>query len=744
MSESDLSRRDFMRIGALGAAGAVVAACQPEVIRETVKETVEVAVQQTVEVEVPVEQIVEVEVPVEQTVVVEATPTPMPNAPDPGVDINVNNLFSTQAEFEELTGETIDSYQESPMMAEMVANGELPPVEERLPEEPAVIRTWQVGQFGGEVRVLGNEFLQEMEQEPFEIKQTWNFRLRMHAKFCKGWALAEDGKSLTLFMRKGHKWSDGVEITAEDWRFWYEDMLMDPDLVGPPSQQWIAGGELMGFNVIDDYTFEYTFAVPKYNAVEVFRDTGGGRGLVEPAHYLKKFHLKYNPDAEALAAEEGYDSWQDMFNNKRGNRSYQRDPEYPSASPWVIEEVGPTSKTWVRNPYYFRVDSAGNQQPYIDRVFEIVTDDPYAIAPIKVMAGEIDYGRRGLTLQDYAVLKQNEEAGGYKVYLWQPRKLDTSSAVAFAFNYSTPDLVLREIVNDLRFRQALSLAINRAEISKSVYFGLTEPWTASFMDVWPGYEDWMGTHFAEYDVERANALLDEMGLEWDADGEYRLRPDGQRLFILGEWAYDMYDIEEVLDLVVLHWKEVGVQLEPKFVARSTLVAAGIANENTLYCGSTDRGDEIRRARAAGAVRLQPPYHWYRGPGVRCCPFAGYNWRLWHITGGEEGVEPPEVVKHLFELHDEWMSTPFVDLPVVGGHGPTSAHEWENPDAAQTEYDRLINEILTLNAENMWMFGTVSAPPDPWIVNDRMGGAAGEMGPEFGLHHFYTENLFYRE
>ena len=603
------------------------------------------------------------------------------------------------------------------MLAEKVANGELPPVEERLPLEPAVIRPWEIGQYGGELRVFANWVTGEIAEEPFELHQSWNYRLTLFGKLAKGWELAEDGRSLTIFLREGMKWSDGAPLTAEDFRFWLEDGQQNVGLRFEVSSAWKPGGELMGLNVIDDYTVQYTFSIPYWNAVEVFRDTKNGR-LFEPSHFMKRYHPKFNPDVEALAAEEGFETWQEAYNFH--SHGYYRGSPVPGTAAWMLVEHSAAVNKWERNPYYWRIDTEGNQLPYADTIFEILTEDIRTVGPIKVMAGEIDYGREGLTLQDYAVLKQHEEDGDYKVYLWPQRKLDTSTAVGFAFNYTHQDLVLREIFNDIRFRQACSLAIDRAEISKSVYSGLTEPYTASFLPIWPGYEDWMGTNYAEYDVDQANALLDEMGLEWDDAHEYRLRPDGKTLFILGEWTWNQYDIEDVLDLITFYWKEIGIQFEPKYVPRDALRAAGFANETTMLISSSNKGDEVRRARALSPPRLEPPWHWTSER------MSSVPWREWHETDGESGIEPPENVKHLMELVDEWMLTPFQD-----------------PDH-EDKYNSLINEILTLNAENMWFFGTVSAPPDPWIVHNRIGGAAGPDGPEWGRHHFYDSLLFIRK
>jgi peptide/nickel transport system substrate-binding protein len=326
---------------------------------------------------------------------------------------------------------------------------------------------------------------------------------------------------------------------------------------------------MMGFNKIDDYTVQYTFAEPYNRALEVFAEGPP----VYPEHFLKQYIPEYNDGAEALAEEEGFESWQAAadFHGGINDDNYDRDPD---------------SVLWERNPYFWRVDAAGNQLPYVDTLLVINTTDVSAFMPIKIMAGEVDWNDYlGLSLPDYAALKEHEADGDYSTNLYP--KMEESHAMGFALNFIHPDPVLRELFNDIRFRHALSLAINREEISENLFFGLSEPWTPPVSALWTGYEEWMGAYYAEHDVEQANALLDEIGLEWDADHEYRLRPDGDTLFLQGEYCTEWLAYsEDLLDLVVLHWKDIGIHFEPKFVSEETLQTLFVANETTMGISHT--------------------------------------------------------------------------------------------------------------------------------------------------------------
>jgi len=564
MDKKRLSRREFLGVTAGAVGGAILAACAP---KPTVAPT-----------EAPAEA---TEAPAEATPVPEE-PTEVPAEAglvrvegEPYVDY----LFPTVEDYEAATGKTIDSFGESPMLAELVEKGELPPVEERLPKDTMVERPREfIGQYGGPMRLLGiyeragcfTGFTEDMQEDLFTLDTD---RSQFYPNIVKGWDLSEDGKSLTLYLREGMKWSDGDDFDAKDFVFWYEDILQNPDITPAISESWMPGGELMGLNVIDDYTVQYTFAVPYWRVIEVF----GVSLPAAPEHFLKQYIPKYNPDAEALAEEEGFETWQ-LALIFHQDEPYHSDPSAPTLNPWRIKEVKPDSALWERNPYYWKVDTAGNQLPYMDTLTVVMVEDLSAMAPVKTLAGELDLmDYSGFSLADYPVLKEAEERVGFKVYLW-PRA-DQSHAMGFAFNYAHKDPVLREIFNDIRFRQALSLAINREEIGESLFLGLVEPYTAPVSPAWTGYEDWMGTYFAEYDVDKANALLDEMGLEWDENHQWRLRPDGKPIFILGtyctEWlAYS----EDLLDLVTIYWGEIGVQFEPKFVPEETLQTQFVANE----------------------------------------------------------------------------------------------------------------------------------------------------------------------
>jgi peptide/nickel transport system substrate-binding protein len=655
-----------------------------------------------------------------------ATPTadtaaaPPTTAPSAGAGPYVNYYFATVDEYKAATGKSIDKFGESPMLAEMVASGKLPPVEERLPKEVAVVRTPEdaANRYGGEMHLIG--FMEgagiftQFTEDTQKGLLAWDVSYKTYyPNVAKGWKLSEDAKTLTLNLRPGMKWSDGDAFDADDFIFWYEDILKNPDFTPDIDLAYTPGDQLMGLKKIDDYTLEFTFAAPYPRAVERLINTDE---IYRPGHFLRQYIPKHNNQAEALAKSEGFDTWQQAV---EFHWSYNADPKAPTLNPWILKDLGADSALWVRNPYFWRVDAAGNQLPYIDTLLVSIAADPNSTNPVKVMAGEVDWEIMGLTIEDYPVLKQSEASGAYKAYLWPDTA--TSTALGFALNYTHKDPVLRTIFNDLRFRQALSLAINREDISQTIFFGKTEPFSAPVGRNWTGFEEWMATYYAEYDVDKANQLLDQIGLQWDAEHQWRLRPDGKPLTILGEQTVDYLSYaDSLLQIVATNWADIGVKFEPKFVPGDVLMPRYVANEQDIGIWNSDGGTEPL-GHANSPIRLMPPWHHM---GSDCCPMSSYPWRQWLDSKGAQGEEPPQQIKELYQLVQEWLNT----------------------QAGTPQYTELSNKIIKINVENLYFFGTVSAPPRVVITSDRIGNLPGEDGG-FGsemLRPYLPEVAFIRQ
>ena len=429
-------------------------------------------------------------------------------------------------------------YNEAPMLAELVAAGELPPVDERLPDDPKVKEVVEeIGRYGGTI----NAFAINMDSwnDMGEVIGGSSFLLDITADneivpdLAAGYELAPDGKSMTLSLRPGAKWSDGHPFTADDIVFMFEDMHWNDEV-----STWNLYGRVNRIRKIDDYTVQFEMDNP-YPVLPVVMVTwpGGEIATYAPKHYLTKWHIKYNDDAEALAKEEGFDSWWEAFN------SHQifyptTDTNQPTTMPWNFEEQTTTVKYFKRNPYFYQVDPAGNQLPYIDDV--VVTAVNKEVCQAKIMSGESDIAVALTSMENYSLYKENEQSGGYRVIAVPGVN---ASEAAFSINQNYPDPALREIFNDVRFRRALSTALDREEINETVYFGLGTPRQATTLANASFYKpEWGEAHpYLAYNPDKANELLDDMGLTArDADG-FRLVPGGETLVLLLEYPESFPD-----------------------------------------------------------------------------------------------------------------------------------------------------------------------------------------------------------
>ncbi len=622
--------------------------------------------------------------------------------------------YSTLAEYEKLTGKKIEKFSEAPALKIKVAIGELPPVEERLPEEPMVIAPKEeIGKYGGSIRtwaldptVLGWDEVTLRAQALLNLTPD---KTTVIPNIAKGWDLSEDYKTLTVFLRKGMKWSDGELFTASDVMFWYEDIFLNDELTPVKPSMWVSGGEPVRAEKIDDYTVRFQFA-EAYPVILQHLTAIWGANPFAPEHYLKEYHIKYNPKANEIAKERGYEAWYQLFKfHAPENFQARLDPDRPVILPWMLEKSDATgNRYFVRNPYYWKIDTAGNQLPYVDRLVRSLVGS-MEVRDMMYAAGEIDWGAANMPMAQYPFFKKNEEKAKYHVLEW---RAGWGSDIAIQFNLTYPkDPVLVDIFKDIRFRQAMSLAINRDDINNTFYFGKGVPRQATLTSNCSFYEDWMGKYYAEHDPEKANQLLDEMGLKWDKEHEHRLRPDGERLTLIMELAMGHgYDRERSYLLIRDYWKEVGVELVIKTIARALYFERGGANQ--LQMGAWGLPGEESGAWMNPWSNFAP--YW----GDR---YVGIPWKEWWDTDGKSGEEPPEDVKRLFELAEKWPTT----LP------------------GTEEYERIGKELVTINLNNLFVIGAVGWLPWPVVCKDALKNTPGHdtSGPVF---YHIPEQWFWSE
>jgi peptide/nickel transport system substrate-binding protein len=591
---------------------------------------------------------------------------------------------------------------ETPMLKAEVAAGRLPPVEKRLPLHPLVMDNAH-GRHGGNLQSLAGR---SRDTRLFTIYGytrlvVYSPELKIIPDIAESYEAVE-GRSFTFKLRKGHRWSDGQPFTTEDFRYWWEDVANNPELSpsGPP-RDMLVDGEPPKVTIIDETTVRYTWSKP--NPVFLPRLAGTSPLFIfRPAHYLKKFHKKYNAriaraDADGTARRK----WSAVHN--RMDNMYEADnPDLPSLAPWVNITRPPADRfVAVRNPYFHRVDPDGRQLPYIDRFVLAIADSK--LIPAKTGAGEADLQARDLNFNNYTFLKQSEKFNNYRTLLWRAAK---GSHVALFPNLNVNDPVWRAVLRDVRFRRALSLAIDRSLVNQVLYFGLAIEANNTVLPGSPLYQEGYRSAWARYDRKEANRLLDEMGLKRGVDGVRRL-PDGRKLEIIIETAGESSEQTDVLELVRETWREAGIVAYSKpsqreafrnrIFAGETVMSVWSGLENGLPTPETSP-DELA---PTSQLQLQWP-----------------KFGQWYETGHKVGDAPdiPEV-QELARLYHAWRVTR------------------DDRDRAD-----IWRRMLEIHAEQQFTIGIVSGVPQPVVARNTLMNVPKEAfynwdpGAFFGIYH----------
>ena len=591
-------------------------------------------------------------------------------------------IWATLAVYEADTGNRISSISESPMLAARVSSGDLPPVEERISEEPMVIQPYaEIGRYGGtlrgkSVRPAGDNDIEFMRGQP--MLRVSPDLTDLLPNIAKGWEFNADKTSLTLFLRSGTRWSDGAPFTTDDIMFWYEDMILN-DKLSPSKPGWmLLDGEIIKATKVDDTTVRFDFSKPYPPMLSVLA-TLINQPLFAPRHYVSRWHADHNEDADALAKEEGFDNWWSAFLFHNPTRlGARKEAELPVMNTWMLERIDSSNNRYfVRNPYYWKIDTAGNQLPYIDEHIAVFVEDVEVLV-LKEIAGEIDYSGTWHRMDNVPLYRENEAAGGFRVLVWRaPRNTHP-----IILNSLHKDPVLRDIFNDIRFRQALSLSVNRDELNETFFFGLATPRNYHVAPFSSLFEQWMADYFIDYDPDRANGLLDEMGLQWDADREYRLRPDGETLTVIIDHikraARDAAVFKE-------YFEALGIRTIVKEEEPSLINARRRANEHDLVWREKAEINELNMRTRFGGPFAFPTFDTH------------VPWYQWHVSGGQQGVEPPEEVKELFRLVEEWLTT----------------------EPNSNAYVELGKQILEINTRNLWTITALGIEPYPVLFKDTL-------------------------
>lgn len=545
-------------------------------------------------------------------------------------------------------------FSENPDMAALNAkifgNPDLPPLADRLPEDPLVMVPYSsIGTYGGTLDVLSNA----TEAGTSDFLSVRHVNLVRYSddlqtivpNVAKSWDWNDDYTQLTFHLRKGQKWSDGEPFTSADVKFWYDDLMLDPGIYETPKEYVLVAGEPMTVDTPDPETVVFNLPAPKPGLLAHFA-TSYAQGF-QPMHFLGQFHPRINPDADSYAQSLGFENGYDAIKAYYGNSDWTDTPSPMLSRPEIIgnlpQHAVPTLESHfyvtdttegrhlVANPYFFQVDTTGQQLPYISEQDELYANDQQ-VRLLKLVNGEVDYKAQSLQLSDAPLLLEGQEAGNYSIDL-RPK----IAMHAFSFNVTSEDEVKRAVFGDVRFRQAMSIAINRDELNEVAYFGqgVIQQYTG-FSPV-PDFVDPKWKTFAtEYDPDHAKALLDEVGLvDTDGDG-FRELPNGAPLVLNMQFATQGI-AGQVVELVGQYWADVGVKTAVKEVTPDEYRSSQSSNQ--LDVGMWEKGQPLGIILGNNELWV-PPFENYFGHR------AGLLWAEWVDTGGTAGVEPPDFVKQL--------------------------------------------------------------------------------------------------
>jgi peptide/nickel transport system substrate-binding protein len=578
------------------------------------------------------------------------------------------------------------SFKEAPMLADLVKAGKLPPVEQRLPKEPLVLKpTDEVGKYGGNWRMAftGPADKQNMERHNHDHILYWDAKVEtVVPHIAKGWEVQDGGKTIVLKLREGMKWSDGQPFTADDIMFWYEDLYLNDDL-NPSKASFMAVGGTQGtVSRVDDYAVAFKFDQPYYMFVDLIATlTVAGHmtegwhamGLWAPKHYMKQFHPKYEDpaklDAQAKAAN--FDNWASYFKDRNDT---SRNVDCPTTAPWRYTAPITGSQTvQERNPYFFAVDTEGNQLPYIDKITWTLAEN-LEVANLRAIAGEYDLQVRHMDIAKLPAFKENEAKGNYKIGFW---KWLHGSDAGFFFNQDyDADPEVRKWITNKEFRQALSMGIDRDQLNEVFWLGQGEPGGPApaentLFSAGPGSRKLYST----LDAAKANATLDKLGLTKGADG-IRQRTDGKGALILTVTTVGAAFVNwtGIGEMVAQHWlKNLGIKANVEQIERSLMTRRLNANELSIRVWSNDGSDNPFTYPAHAMAFSQDS-----GTGVE----AG----KWFQSGGKLGKKPEGDLLKQLEDFEKAKGVPADERKALG------------------------QDISKLMAENVWIMGTVGVSP----------------------------------
>jgi peptide/nickel transport system substrate-binding protein len=603
--------------------------------------------------------------------------------------------------------EPLPKLTETPMFADQVKSGALPPVDKRLPAAPSVVKRFAgsdgIGQMGGQVNMLMATARDTRMMTLYANARliVYDDRFKLQPDILESYEV-KDSREFTFHLRPGHKWSDGEPFTTEDFRYFWEDIANDKELSpGGPNVELMVDGKPPKVEIVDATTIKFTWEKPNPYFIES-QARAAPLWLFRPAHYLKKFHKKYTPVEEiAKQARGGQSNWVQI--HRRVDVMYNNDnPDLPTLNAWKLATPAPAQRfVFERNPYYYRIDEKGQQLPYLDRV--VFTLAATNLIPAKAGLGEADLQPRYLNMRDYTFLRKSSKSSHVEVLLWES---GSGSQLALYPNLNIKDDGWRELMRDVRFRRALSLAIDRDELNEVVYIGLATPSNNTVMKRSVLFKPEYAAKWATYDPKQANKLLDEIGLAKRNENGVRLLPDGRPATIIIEHASEETEDADALSLIADQWKKIGIKLLFKPQTRENFRLRTFSGDAmmTAYAGVTTAVPTVDTSPKEFAPTMQGGLQWSR-------------WGMFVESKGKQGEK--------CDLPDACVLLDYL-------------REWETSTDEATRR-KAWDKILETTADQVFSIGTVNGIRQPIVVGPKVknvpkeGYYAWDPGGYIGLY-----------
>tara|TARA_B100000482_G_scaffold180404_1_gene152862 strand:+ start:225 stop:2150 length:1926 start_codon:yes stop_codon:yes gene_type:complete len=580
-------------------------------------------------------------------------------------------------------------YSESPLLSKMVKNGKLPPVESRLPQTPRVIdfagRNLEIGKFGGTLKMLMARAKDARQMTVYGYARLLIYKpktFEFQPDILESFDVIQ-GKKFIFNLRPGHKWSDGHPFTAEDFRYWWEDVANNPKLspVGPPKVMKVDG-KLPQFRILDNLSIQYEWEKPNPDFLAALAGASP-LYIYRPAHYMRQFHENFtaNSELQKLVTTAKQRNWA-ALHNKMDNLYRNDNIDLPVLQPWVcISKSSSNRLRFKRNPFFHRIDPKGQQLPYIDEfIFGIASNK---LISAKTGTGEVDLQARYLRFDDYTFLKKGEDRSPYSTRLWTTAK---GSHLALFPNLNHKNKVLRSIMQDVRFRRALSMAVNRYEINQVIYYGLAIEGNNTVLPESPLYKPYYRSKWAQLNLKSANQLLDDMGLIKRDSRGIRLLPDGNPLNLIIETAGESTEQTDILELIHDSWLKIGIKIYSKPSQRNVFRNRIFSGETaiSIWSGIENGLASANSSPAEFAPTTQQLLQWPK-------------WGQHFETDGKAGQIPNDpFAMELLKLYRDWRAEPvFAKRKDI----------WE--------------KVLDIHTEQVYSIGLIAGVLQPVVVSNNL-------------------------